>query len=258
MNLDRVTITGADESVSPRSLLDLSAEFPFVEWGILVSSSHTGFGEHSPRFPSQVWIDRLLDACGPSGAYPAPALSLHVCGKWVRDLLMGNISVPSRLGERQAFQRVQLNFHAERVTCNPRPFFNALLAMGPRQYIFQIDGADGNKHLESLYALNDSDHSIDAVPLFDTSGGAGVLPRQWPRPQYMSTDRDFIYHGYAGGLGPDTLPDELPKIDAASAGARIWIDMERRVRSDDDEQFDLVKVRRCLELCAPLVSQAVA
>ena len=31
--LDRVTITGADDSVRPTDLLELSREFPFVEWG---------------------------------------------------------------------------------------------------------------------------------------------------------------------------------------------------------------------------------
>ena len=32
-----VTITGADDSIQPSQLLDLQKEFPFVEWGILLS-----------------------------------------------------------------------------------------------------------------------------------------------------------------------------------------------------------------------------
>jgi hypothetical protein len=39
MILDRVTITGADDDVDIGDLVDLSARYPFVEWGILSSSS---------------------------------------------------------------------------------------------------------------------------------------------------------------------------------------------------------------------------
>ena len=63
-----------------------------------------------------------------------------------------------------------------------------------------------------------------------------------------------ILHGYAGGLGPDNIESELQRIAAAAGDAPFWIDMETRVRSDNDEQFDLNKVRRCLEITAPLVS----
>jgi len=150
---------------------------------------------------------------------------------------------------------MQLNFHAENTQCIAPKFFAALRTLNPRQFIFQIDGANGNQHLESLYAEND-DGSVDAVPLFDISGGAGILPAQWPKPQYMSTDTDHCYHGYAGGLGPDNLETQLPLIAEAAGNTRIWIDMETRVRSSDDRQFDLQKVRRCLEICAPFITQA--
>jgi hypothetical protein len=45
--LERVTITGADDSTSIDEMLALSRRFPFVEWGILVSKRHEG----SYRFP---------------------------------------------------------------------------------------------------------------------------------------------------------------------------------------------------------------
>ena len=40
MKLTRVTITGADDSVEPRALAELSEAFPFVEWGLLMSKGH--------------------------------------------------------------------------------------------------------------------------------------------------------------------------------------------------------------------------
>ena len=42
-------------------------------------------------------------------------------------------------------------------------------------------------------------------------------------------------------------------VDSIYKNTRIWIDMETKVRSDDDRQFDLEKVRRCLEIAAPFV-----
>jgi hypothetical protein len=99
--------------------------------------------------------------------------------------------------------------------------------------------------------------------------GAGILPREWPKPIYLDVHpgddgcgvQQHRYHGYAGGLGPDNLAEQIPLILAAAAGnehtaeGRIWIDMETRVRSSDDRTFDLAKVRRCLEIAAPYVKQ---
>jgi hypothetical protein len=72
-----------------------------------------------------------------------------------------------------------------------------------------------------------------------------VVPSTWPAP-IPGVD----YHGYAGGLGPKTLPVELPRIAAAAGAARTWIDMESRVRSADDKLLDLHKVRACLAFAA--------
>lgn len=250
MNLDRVTITGPDDSIAVADLVPLSREFPFVEWGILVSGSHL---ESMPsaaaaRFPSINWISDLRRLAESESI----SLSLHVCGRWTRGLLLGNLYIPPLLTDTPIFKRIQLNFHAENTPCDAAKLLAVLRSLGKRQYIFQIDGANGNQHLESLYAEND-DGSVDAVPLFDISGGAGILPTEWPKPIYMSTDSDCCYHGYAGGLGPDNLEIQLPLIGEAAGNTRIWIDMETRVRSANDRQFDLEKVRRCLEICAPHV-----
>ena len=49
------------------------------------------------------------------------------------------------------------------------------------------------------------------------------------------------------------MVEQVAKItDTVTGSLPFWIDMEGRVRTD--EVFDLAKVRRVLELCAPLVS----
>lgn len=52
MILDKVSITGADDSVNPKDLVELSEEFPFVEWAILLSKSRM----RSNRYPSLNWM----------------------------------------------------------------------------------------------------------------------------------------------------------------------------------------------------------
>lgn len=46
---------------------------------------------------------------------------------------------------------------------------------------------------------------IKAVALYDSSGGRGILPNSYRLPV-----GDFC--GYSGGLGPDNLEEQLPKI----------------------------------------------
>jgi len=79
--------------------------------------------------------------------------------------------------------------------------------------------------------------------LFDSSGGRGLAPVSWPAPLPGTTC------GYAGGLGPDTLTEQLPLIHTAANGRGYWIDMEGRLRTPED-RFDLDRARRCLEIVA--------
>lgn len=62
--------------------------------------------------------------------------------------------------------------------------------------------------------------------------------------------------GYAGGLSPENVLGQLDAIDASlpHPDAPVWIDMERRVRTDDDTALDLGRVRAVLKAVAPRVS----
>jgi hypothetical protein len=233
MNLDRVTITGADDSVTPDDLLALARKYPFVEWGILLSRSQEG----SPRFPTLAWMERLVRA----NASGELALCGHLCGAWVRYLCEGvNEFTRSRPSIAYGFTRVQLNFHAEPHRVSPAGLTNALQLWGREQYILQFD--EVNDGIMSVLR----GAGIDAVPLFDTSGGAGIEPSNWPAP-------NGEYSGYAGGLHPDWLGAQMARIAEAAGDARIWIDVETHVRSSDDKSLDLAKVERFLAVAQKFV-----
>ena len=256
--IDRVTITGADDSVRPEDLIELTREFPFVEWGILASASSTG---RAARYPSWEWMIKLQAI---TTTKCPMQLSLHLCGRWVRNLIQGYRDQQLTDATFFQFQRVQLNFHAERTKCVPSAFAKCLRSIHGKDFIFQLDGENGNKHLDSA-----NEYEVPrCFGLFDVSGGAGILPAEWPTPIYLDVhpgehgmgEEQWAYHGYAGGLGPENLEAEIPRILKAAAGnectaeGRIWIDMETRVRSEDDRQFDLAKVRRCLEIASRFVA----
>lgn len=224
MILDRVTFTGADDSVDPLELVEISAAFPFVEWGILFSLSHQG----QPRYPSRPWIDRLADA-----ATPGMNFSAHLCGRWAREMVVEADNTWGVAYETSLFRRIQINFHGRYHHRHPH-FIFLLEAHFEKQFILQCDGV--NDH----WVKEAAEKSL-CVPLFDTSGGKGLLPKTWPKPW------KGVYCGYAGGLGPQNVTEQLEIIRNLGGNQHFWIDMERRVRSADDAVFDLSKVRAVLE-----------
>lgn len=232
MNLDRVTITGADDSVDPQAIADLHDEFPFVEFGLLFSRKHQG----GPRFPSRGWVDRLLSLDG-----RARRLSAHLCGQYVRDIAGGYWTWFSDFkAAAPFFDRIQLNFHGDvhQIT--------GLVMPMPWQYILQVDGVNDAWIRTLCQPYFDGRNTF--VPLFDTSGGAGVLPKAWPSAW------TGVYCGYAGGLGPDNVVEQVMKIgELGDVNCAFWVDMERRVRSEDDRMFDLTKVRSVLLAVKPYV-----
>lgn len=219
-----VTLTGADDTVSPNDLFAISKEFPFVEWGILTGS------QMGHRFPSEYWINALLGlSLGPIN------LSLHICGAPLRSIAGGKLM--RKRFSFGAFQRCQLNWHGEYqgdIADNIVSVFDAYTKWHP-EVIFQLDG----QNADLAFAAR---HHIDTAGLFDCSHGAGVLPQVWPN--YY----DAFPCGYAGGLGPDNIAEELPKIQAV-AGDGYWIDMETKLYTGF--QFDLDKCRSVLEAVKP-------
>jgi hypothetical protein len=226
MIIDKVTITGADDSTSLQDMIRVQEKYPFVEWGILLLEDRLG----TPRYPSLGWLELL-------SVYATPEwkLAAHVCGRWTKGMLMGDMQV-FNVVKMACFQRVQLNFRTQKTFWD----YHFVPELPPnKQYIFQM-GDIGND--VATYALQSS---TDACILFDRSGGKGVSPEEWPAPI------PNVYCGYAGGIGPDNIGLELAKLNQVVASDRhIWIDMETKVRSPDDKILDFDKVEAVLSAVA--------
>lgn len=250
--LQRVTITGADDSISADQLAAFSADFPFVEWGILVSASNQG----SPRYPSRKWMDRLCDWSQQKDF----RVAVHVQGSWLRSLMAGDERpLIEGVGPLLTMaKRVQFNFHGGKLQFNVGQF-TAALTLLPRieqkTFLFQHDGTDGASAMRSAIVFMPQ---LDCLPFYDTSHGAGVLPAEWPKPEYsyIVSQHDRLQVGFAGGLGPDNVVEQIPRIAKAAGKNRFWIDMETQVRGVLGV-FDLDKVKRVLELCAPFIGKEI-
>lgn len=239
MILKSITLTGADDSVDPDALVELSREFPFVEWGILLSKSQEG----GPRFPSLPWMEKL---CELARKYRMVRLSGHLCGRWVRDLVKDAeyTFMTDRSTISLAFDRMQLNFHGQWHKYHAA-FFDRLGVDG-RPHIFQLDGVNDSTFSLALSKLK------NVVPLYDVSGGRGIKPASWIQPY------PGVHNGYAGGLGPDNLEAEIQKLRSIPAENTFWVDMETKVRSEDDTKFDLEKCRACLKIARQAIMPEMA
>lgn len=227
MRIDRVTITGADDNVRHYDLAKIADEFKFVEWGILISRNKEG---REARYPSRQWIDRLF-----ARTSPIMATSGHLCGRWSREVATGPLTwglVRNR--QFNSFGRLQFNGVDEidrLALANLATISNCCV----KDVIVQCKNFDApNRHGRE-----------EPLRLLDLSGGRGIRLEHFPAPTAP-------YCGYAGGFGPDNLEGVLIAL-AGMPGEECWVDMESGVRTGDD--FDLDKVRRCLEIAAPFIKE---
>lgn len=219
-----ITVTGADDSVIDiNKMVEISKQYPKVEWGILVSRSNGG----GARFPSLPWMEKLAKVHENNPG--VLNLSSHICGGWVREIFREGKADIFDFLPMSMFKRVQFNFHGHQHALNIEAALNVLKEkFSAYELIFQFDGVNDG----IIEVCNNS--GLKAYPLFDLSGGAGILPTEWPIAKG--------YSGYAGGLSPENVTQELSRIRKACNGNTIWIDAETHLRSHMDQLFDMDKV----------------
>lgn len=233
MKLKFVTLTGADDNTDAAKMRQLSEKYHFAEWAILFSQAKAGVA----RYPSHDWVEEALPN------FYQCNMSAHLCGKWVDDALKGRITFLDDDDIFDAFGRVQLNMARERLQKTldwKNQFWNGgfdkpIILGGPYQkYNIQIP--------------TDTFMHRGVSPLFDCSGGRGILAESWPAPPLHEYGKP-IFCGYAGGLGPDNIEEELQKIESVVGDAEIWVDMESKLRNSKDE-FDLEKCEAVLVIAS--------
>lgn len=198
---DHITMTGVDAAT------DLFMLPEGIEIGVL----YTVTPKDRNRYPESHDIERMLTYMQMQGR----RLALHVCGKTAREELINS-------------QLMFLTARVHRIQVNgilDAEYVRTVCKMHEDKTII-VQANHANMRLREIDEPNLS-------LLVDASGGRGISPSQWIRP---NTDSPV---GFAGGLGPGNIAAELPRIMEV-ATADWWIDMEGQIRSDDD-QFDVFK-----------------
>lgn len=219
MNLLYVSLTGADNDVDIRYLEQFSESYPFYECAILMFPEREGLA----RNPTVDWRHTFYQSKVKNRA-------LHLCGSAINKLAHRDSDL---LKELENFQRVQINLKTQWATDELVGQLVEVVESLPHiQFITQHNplNAPYFKFWDSV-----KNHGY----LYDASLGKGLAPDLWLPPiQGKPT-------GYAGGLGPDNIGDNLLKIGSVAGAVPVWIDMETGLRTDD--KFDLVKAQRVLD-----------
>ena len=220
--LNKVTVTGADDFTAYDKMVEIQEQFPFVEFAILVKSiekTHTyTSGNVNPfayRFPSIVWLRGLENYASKLN------LAVHLCGKIVPEILEhGTIGTNAPHVNLDIFRRIQINTHGEPHQYNVDKLAVAIKSLPSKQFIFQLDKVN-----ESIMDKVFDKGCFNISGLYDLSHGTGILADELRKPNERG-----ILTGYAGGLSPSNVEQQLEKIEKIATNT--WIDAETHLRHD--------------------------
>ena len=230
MRLKYITISGTNEHTNVEDLAVLLFKYPVAEAGIQVSGEKCSYG--SPRFE---WIMSLYRFLNKNKM--RVNVALHLNKDWVEQFCAGEV-VPElkellklRYYNGEKFiKRVQLNFKIGR---EKTPEFETLYKMIREYGEHRFISSYNKENAPLIDKLYQSGLMFDN--LFDSSFGKGIEPTSRELPVYYG-----ILQGYAGGLGPDNIAEELRKLKAIDGD--IYIDAQKKLE-DEMEHLDLEKAK---------------
>ena len=241
MDLQFVTVSGANEHTNVPDLVQLLDDFPLAEVGIQVSNEKCAYG--SPRYE---WIKNLVYYAN----YFKLSINaaLHVNLKWVEALSQGTIvpELADLLAYRDInddffFKRVQLNFKIGREETAPdkEKLAELIRSFKGRKVILSYNESNA-RLIREFYR-----DGLRFDCLYDGSFGKGIVPKMRQVPVFSD-----IVQGYAGGISPDNVASVLDEVRnswrKAPTTAGIYIDAQGKLE-DDNEHLDLNKARRYVE-----------
>lgn len=234
MRLKYVTFTGVDSRTDINRLKSIQEEYPYVEFGVLLSDD---WAYNGCRFPDPAICEKLANA-------GIKNLSAHLCGKLAIDVAYGFTDRVNAASFEcfDTFSRCQLNLRAAGM-------FETLRLMKPFSNLKEIIVQMHTPELCSEFLKEQSPAGL--AYLLDASGGLGI-----DTPIEIITSPG-VHIGYAGGMGPENVEKKLRALLSAEYDDEIWIDMETRVRTvaSDGEWFDLDKVENVLRTCNRILQE---
>lgn len=264
-------LSGVDDSVSPRTLCDISQEFSFVEWGVNFRAEKQG---KEPRYASLAWLRQLreeIDRRQQTGKFAPIHFAAHLGGEYCVDVMKGDASLVRTLWEDYGFLRVQLSpTRAHGVNSSQlRKYLTSLrsviVALPQVEFVLEVTREtrglsfalmdDPQPNLAFFFNCEGQEPSkgsgCSAGGGTGSAGSGDSAPSQPRRPP--PCPHPGIHVGYGGSLTVDTLRDELRRIAQIVDDPRrpVWVDLESGLRSQGPgkhDEFDLGKVWACIRI----------
>lgn len=256
--LSFLSLSGVDDSVSPRTLCDISQEFSFVEWGVNFRAEKQG---KEPRYASLAWLRQLqeeIDRRQQAGRFAPIHFAAHLGGEYCVDVLKGDTSLVRTLWEDYGFLRVLLRpTRAHGVNSSQLKKYlpslkSVIIALPQVEFVLAV-----TKETRALTFQLMDDPQPNLAFFFDAedaptqspkAGSSGTVfpPRRPPPCLHLG-----IHCGYGGFLTVDNLTDELRRIaGVVNSGKRpVWVDIESGLRTTAPgraDEFDLGKAWACI------------
>lgn len=230
------TFTGVDSKTDLGRVAELSALYPFLEFGVLLSRTPE---DKDPRYPVFAEIERIVGTLSGKSK-----LALHVCGRAVGEFVRAPEDYLGRDIEDlvgAGIGRIQLNFNFERAGLSLKELNGAVRRTGAEVI---------TQHFPANSAVSEGISEPNHHVLYDASGGRGVVAAGYGKPFAGK------YTGYAGGIGPENALAAVKAIQAVIGEDDVWIDMESRIRTDG--YLDLDKCEKVAASIAPILGRAGA
>lgn len=243
MNLRYITCSDIRECVPVRDAIELLKISSRVELGIQAHGGDMDFGA-----PRNQWLNELL-AKSAEMARPLN-IAIHVNYGWCSQMSaagtnkdMWPAEIKNLFARRDRYgrpliHRWQLNIGDGTHGISGYNLSKICAAFPNREFIFPYNAKNSvTGEIMRMHQINECDFSL----LYDASYGAGKSPEQWDAPVYA--DRPM---GYAGGLSPDNVADNLEKIAAVCPpDYTTWIDAEGQLMKPNIHRvFDVERAAR--------------
>ena len=260
MNIKYITCSDPREFNDIHDIVALAKSSPRVEIAIQMHPSKA-----SPGMPRFEWAKELVKLAwstqyhdftiGKHEYVRNPVnLAIHINNEWAAQICNTG-RIPNELhkilsvrymagGMRPIIRRIQINIpHSAVNSASSIDMARMMHANPDYKFIVQYNA----KTADLVNRL----HRIGAnfSPLFDASGGNGILPDAWQKPVF-----DTGAQGYSGGMSPENVADNLTKISAVVPANRdIWIDAEGKLKTDN--KFDIARASQYIQNAENWIAQ---
>ena len=226
MHLKTIVCSGINEKNDIHDAIEFLKKYKNAEFGVQCSPRKAGY--HTPRFE---WLKELLGKLNEQKIKNRIALHLNegfvvsFCDGKVPDEISDLLNIDNAVG------RLQLNFKIGRESFASGSIPNTKTLEKPMQIVAShpIILSASQPNLSFIHKAYHQGMKFDL--LFDDSFGEGIAPDSRKPPLFKD-----VFQGYAGGLSPENVAEELAKIEKLATDA-VFIDAEGKLKQDGNFCF---------------------